>query len=200
MPLEHRPRTYTSRPKRFALGDAVSFRPPDSDGPMLDGIVVAVVRAWRRRVYTVKHSGGIERQVPVESLRERPVRAERVYRGYANGNEPKLVVVEEGDKTRTLADEHGEVHDFNWGYIGGGPGRLAHALVTDLLGEDDHAVAERLKWHLVLCWATDEPWTLLEHHLRADIESIRADAARNARRLTTNNRTGRISDSHASGG
>ena len=156
------------RSARFVFTSHVSLLPPNDH--ILDGVVVGVRETANGFVYDVKHSSGVLRDVREDLLLERPAQTEKLYRGSFTDQGVPIVTVTDGDKVRTLIDEDGNIDGFNWGCTGGGPGRLARALAKDLLGVDGVAKTHQLKLDLVSQWPKDQPWTLFERHLRADLD------------------------------
>ena len=81
-----------------------------------------------------------------------------------------------GGRTMVVAEESGVRYEvtgyFDWGYGGGGPTRLAEALVEDALGRRDVRGALAVRDHLVSRLPQNEPWTLFRRHLLADIEAF----------------------------
>lgn len=90
---------------------------------------------------------------------------DRLYRGHFDGP-TAVVIAEDGPSRYELAGY------FSWGYGGGGPLRLAEALVEDALGRRDARAVLTVKDHIVARFPRDAPWTLFRRHLLADVEAF----------------------------
>ena len=89
---------------------------------------------------------------------------DKLYKGHFDGS-TAVVIAEDGSSRYALEGY------FSWGYGGGGPLRLAEALVDDALGRRDARAVLVVKDHIVARFPRDSPWTLSRRHLLVAVEA-----------------------------
>jgi hypothetical protein len=95
----------------------------------------------------------------------------KTYRGTPGPPEAVVTVEDANGSVRTIDPP---VVGFGWGNGGPASTQLALMFAMDMLGSREHAtcIYQRLKHRTVATWRADQPWTITEAELRAQIDDI----------------------------
>lgn len=103
----------------------------------------------------------------------------RIYKGFTttDGDRHVTVIGTRQGGSRALAPRHDlrnhSPTGFNWGYGGSGPAQLALALLADVLGDDERALAvyQNFKWRVV-ARLDNAGWELTDDEVRRVVTEL----------------------------